>query len=1144
MVAENVLTQRRIPYARAPNLRCIAANAATMNCPGEVTLKAVSDDGIETTIDALVSSDVSDEIFVSWHDLVALQILPANFPRAISSSLPGEGGSGLTAVDARVAALSTQADTLFQQLKDDFADVLSNTLKPTPINAPPMKIRLKAGATPKKILYTKQVPLHLNDAAIKFKQKLLDAKIIERYHEHSEWCAPGFYVPKPPDNTDVRLVTDFTYLNSQALRPEHPFPSALEIVRSIPATARIFLKMDCVAGYFQLALDKESQPLTVFMLPDGRYIYLRAPMGFGPSSDHWNNVSDQIIEGLPWARKIVDDVLLWSHTFEEIFERARIILTRCRKLGITISLKKLECGHEILFAGHLISSTGVRPDPAKTAAISDFPRPQTTTDLRSFFGLVNQLGMFLPDLAQMSPHLRGLLKADSHWSWQPEHEEEFEEIKKVLTGPNVVKPFDPKLNTELLTDSARLSGMGYALIQREVDPPGQRLICCGSKAFTPTQMRYSTMEVECLGIVWAIKHCKFYTLGMQHFEVHTDHSALVGVFKQPLREVASPRCRTMREKVSGFNFTVKHVRGKTHYVADALSRYPKWSPEPDGTEDESVAICYRISLDPAISQLDAAAAKDKSYLAVRQLLLEGCKPDKIPKSHPARPYSQVWDDLAPLDAPETTLLVLNGKRLVIPDEYKSNILRLLHLPHAGEKKTAIMGRQLYFWPSMNRDILNMVKGCVPCQKYQPSMSRQPLQLHDTPTCPMSHLGMDLFELEGMRYLVVVDRFSGFPFAFRMHGTTTRDVTDIISFWFDAILGWPMAIRSDGGPQFRSEEFEAFCKAMHIKHELSSSYNPQSNGLAESAVKQTKYLLAKCLYTGEDFNAALLEYRNTPRADGFSPAQMFFGRRQRTRLPTLPQHHQPIDMDAAIAAREDTALKAKSYFDTSAREAPPLQPGTRVWVQDPKTHRWVNTAYVKEEREHGNSYVLEPENGGRPFIRSRVHLRPRVGTEECADEAHFEGEFQPRRSQRLAAKAQIQSTPDTSIESNLQRLFTATLPLHDFPPLPDTGKSISKCFSSSTRTTSPWTPTTAATDSTPATTSARTRRADGTSSSSIWAPSGTASGSSWCWPWPSPCGNAAAGTAPSAGPSAGSGARPSSPPCADRCASTAEKEALW
>ena len=135
-----------------------------MNCPGEVTLRVTSDDGISTTIDALVSSDTSDEIYVSWHDLVALQILPANFPRAISSSLVSEGGAA-----ARVASLSTKAEGQFAALKDAFADVLSNTLKPNPIKAPPMKIRLKPGAVPKKIIYTKQIPLHLDAAAEKLK---------------------------------------------------------------------------------------------------------------------------------------------------------------------------------------------------------------------------------------------------------------------------------------------------------------------------------------------------------------------------------------------------------------------------------------------------------------------------------------------------------------------------------------------------------------------------------------------------------------------------------------------------------------------------------------------------------------------------------------------------------------------------------------------------------------------------------------------------------------------------------------------------------------------------------------------------------------------------------------------------------------
>jgi hypothetical protein len=82
------------------------------------------------------------------------------------------------------------------------------------------------------------------------------------------WTSPGFFVPKL--NGGVRLVTDYAGprgLNSQILRPTHPFPAAHDIVQAIPPTARYFATADCVHGYFQLALDEESRELTTFMLP-------------------------------------------------------------------------------------------------------------------------------------------------------------------------------------------------------------------------------------------------------------------------------------------------------------------------------------------------------------------------------------------------------------------------------------------------------------------------------------------------------------------------------------------------------------------------------------------------------------------------------------------------------------------------------------------------------------------------------------------------------------------------------------------------------------------------------------------------------------------------------------------------------------
>ena len=67
-----------------------------------------------------------------------------------------------------------------------------------------------------------------------------------------------------------------------------------------------------------------------------------------------------IIRGIPWARKIVDDMLIWAENMNELLDRTRIILERCRDSNITISKKKLELGSSINFAGHIISDKGIR----------------------------------------------------------------------------------------------------------------------------------------------------------------------------------------------------------------------------------------------------------------------------------------------------------------------------------------------------------------------------------------------------------------------------------------------------------------------------------------------------------------------------------------------------------------------------------------------------------------------------------------------------------------------------------------------------------------------------------------------------------------------------------------------------------------
>ena len=91
--------------------------------------------------------------------------------------------------------------------------------------------------------------------------------------------------------------------------------------------------------------------------------------------------------------------------------------------------------------------------------------------------------------------------------------------------------------------------------------------------------------------------------------------------------------------------------------------------------------------------------------------------------------------------------------------------------------------------------------------------------------------MDLFHINGHIFLIMVDKFSGYPFMTKHTRTTTKDITNTLEGWFD-IYGYPRAIRSDNGPQFW-KEFSVFCKNNAIVHETASPYHPESNGIIES-----------------------------------------------------------------------------------------------------------------------------------------------------------------------------------------------------------------------------------------------------------------------------------------------------------------------
>ena len=116
-------------------------------------------------------------------------------------------------------------------------------------------------------------------------------------------------------------------------------------------------------------------------------------MGCSASQDHWNEYSDEVVVDFQqWSAKIVDDILIWAENINELEERVRKVLTKCKERGITISKKKFAVGKRVKFAGYIVTGEGIKPDPEKITCLKDFPRPHDEKSLRSFLGLANQIG--------------------------------------------------------------------------------------------------------------------------------------------------------------------------------------------------------------------------------------------------------------------------------------------------------------------------------------------------------------------------------------------------------------------------------------------------------------------------------------------------------------------------------------------------------------------------------------------------------------------------------------------------------------------------------------------------------------------------------------------------------------------------------
>ncbi len=342
----------------------------------------------------------------------------------------------------------------------------------------------------------------------------------------------------------------------------------------------------------------------------------------------------------------MDDILVAAPNEDELYTRIRSVLSRCRLHGITISKKKLEIGQSVEFAGHIVDPTGIRPTADKVAAIRDFPRPLDVPSLRSFMGMCNQLMSFMPDLSHAIKAMCTLLQKSCSWDWTPEMEKEFKELKDLLSGPLLVKHYDPDSPSTLITDASG-EGLGYLLTQKQPDDT-VGVMACGSRAASPTERRYAPIEMEALGVAYAVGKCEYYLRGNPHTTtVLTDHRPLEGIFRKDLADVSNTRIQRIREKLVGTDLRVKFLPGKDNIVDDALSRAPLFPPPPGprrrGGRGPRPRLPHRHRQHRCQPLLHLI---DDDYRA----LLRAWRTKQRPTdpTNPFYEYLRVWDDLSTL----------------------------------------------------------------------------------------------------------------------------------------------------------------------------------------------------------------------------------------------------------------------------------------------------------------------------------------------------------------------------------------------------------------------------------------------------------------------------------------------------------------
>ena len=240
--------------------------------------------------------------------------------------------------------------------------------------------------------------------------KWLDQGIIRK--SSSPWASPMVIVHNKDET--IRLTVDFRKVNPYIETDNYPMPLRDAVIEKLH-TSKFISKLDLTKAYLQIPLNEESKKFTSFVVESGQYEFNMVPFGIKFASGLCNRLIRHILsECDSFVASFVDDLVVYSNSYEEHLEHLDLVLTKLRESGITLNRKKCSFGNsEVKFLGVVVGNGKVLPDPEKVSALKNFPRPVDKKALRSYLGLLSFYRKFIPHLASHTKPLTDLLKKDN-----------------------------------------------------------------------------------------------------------------------------------------------------------------------------------------------------------------------------------------------------------------------------------------------------------------------------------------------------------------------------------------------------------------------------------------------------------------------------------------------------------------------------------------------------------------------------------------------------------------------------------------------------------------------------------------------------------------------------------------------------------